>query len=57
MIMPLEANISVSVILNFGFGLLEFIWELDFGAWNFHGFRKADNFFEIIRLFISIMVL
>jgi len=28
-----------SLVLNFEFGLLEFIWNLVFGAWNFHDFH------------------
>jgi hypothetical protein len=29
-------NLDGSFVSNFEFGSLEFIWELAFGAWNFH---------------------
>jgi hypothetical protein len=31
------------LVLNFEFGSLEFIWNLFFGAWNFHGLLKIRD--------------
>jgi hypothetical protein len=36
--MPLRAMTGGSFVWIFEFGSLEFVWDLVFGAWNFHGF-------------------
>jgi len=32
-------TLAESFVWNFEFRSLEFVWDLDFGAWNFHGFH------------------
>jgi len=43
-IVTLVATIDGSVILNFEFGSLGFIWDLIFGAWNFVSLHKQVLF-------------
>jgi hypothetical protein len=38
-IMPFGTNAGGSGVWNFEFGSLEFVWNLGFGAWNFHDFH------------------
>jgi len=35
--------IGMSVVWNFDFGLLEFIWDFRFGAWNLCGWHPNRN--------------
>jgi hypothetical protein len=41
--LTVSPGLTWSVVLNFEFGLLGFIWNLFFGAWNFHDFRRAEK--------------
>jgi hypothetical protein len=45
--MPLGTLIEGLFVWNFEFGSLEFVWYLVFGAWNFHDFYYAGNFYKI----------
>jgi hypothetical protein len=36
---PLSKTVDGSFVWNFEFGSLRFIWDLVFGAWNFHNFH------------------
>jgi hypothetical protein len=31
------------ILWDFEFGLLEFVWDLFFGAWNFYNLPKTGN--------------
>ena len=34
--MPLSLTVDGPIVWNFEFGSLGFVWNLGFGAWNFH---------------------
>ena len=40
-------------VWNFVFGLLGFVCDLVFGAWNFRDFHKAGNFCDISQLLLQ----
>jgi len=41
---PQGTTVNGLLFWNFEFGSLGFVWDLVFGAWNFHDFHWAGNF-------------
>jgi hypothetical protein len=42
--MPLGLTTNGTLVWNFEFGSLGFVWVLVFGAWNFHDFHLSSIF-------------
>jgi len=48
--MQLDSTVGRSMVWNFEFGSLGFVWNLVFDAWNFHYFHFAGNLGKISQL-------